>query len=144
LKLGTYGVFAINEAEGYSIENQSPGQDVTVSSDQPWPSVTVRLHGRGGVLVGSITDKLTGRSIRGSIQYMAVDMDCDSAASTLVEGKFNVTITPNCDVVVIAKAKGYKGWVFTDGARPTLRLARGERKEINIQLEPSPTNSASE
>jgi len=27
---GIYGVFAINEAEGYSIENQSPGQKVRV------------------------------------------------------------------------------------------------------------------
>jgi hypothetical protein len=73
LKLGTYQVFAINDAEGYSIENQSPGQNVTISAYQPWANVTVRLLPRGAVLVGSITDKLTGESIhQAQIRYTAI------------------------------------------------------------------------
>jgi len=42
-------------------------------------------------------------------------------------------------------AAGYKGWVYTDAAspsRPVLRVASGEKKMMNIQLEPLPTNSA--
>ena len=49
LTAGNYEVFAINEAEGYSIENQSPGQDVTVSADQLWPIVTIHQHSKGGI-----------------------------------------------------------------------------------------------
>jgi uncharacterized surface anchored protein len=46
LKIGTYQVFAINEAEGYSIQNQSPGHEVTLTADSPWANVTVRLRPR--------------------------------------------------------------------------------------------------
>jgi hypothetical protein len=44
---GTFGVFAINEAEGYSVANQSPGQKVTVSAANPAPDITVRLRPGG-------------------------------------------------------------------------------------------------
>lgn len=44
LGFGTYGGFAIKEAEGYSIENQSPGQKVTVSAANPSPEVSARLR----------------------------------------------------------------------------------------------------
>ena len=145
LKPGTYQVFAINDAEGYSIENQAPGQDVTISADQPWSNITIRLLSRGGVLVGSITDSLTGKRIRrAQIQYTAIDRN-GSGGGGLVEGDFHVTIPANCDVLVVAMADGYKGWVYTDAAspsRPVLRVASGEKKMMNIQLEPLPNNSA--
>jgi len=145
LKAGTYQVFAINDAEGYSMESQSPGQDVTLSADQPWATITIRMRNRGAILVGSITDKFTGKRIaRAQIQYTAIDRN-GSGGSTLVKDEFHVAVPPNCDVVVIVMANGYKGWVYTDGAspsRPVLRLASGERKEMNIQLEPLPDGSA--
>ena len=119
LKPGTYQVFAINAAEGYSIENQAPGQDVTISEDQPWANITIRLLGKGGVLVGSITDSLTGKRIRrAQIQYTAIDRNGEGGG-TLVEGDFHVTIPANCDVLVVVMADGYKGWVYTERpARP--------------------------
>jgi hypothetical protein len=145
LKLGTYQVFAINDAEGYSIENQSPGQSVTLSADQPWANVTVRLLPRGGILVGSITDKLTGENIQhAQIQFTAIDRDGEGGFS-LVDGEFHLAIPANSDVLVIAMAKGYKGWIYADGtspSRPVLSVAAGERKVLNIQLEPLPDNSA--
>jgi hypothetical protein len=146
LKLGTYQVFAINDADGYSIENQSPGQTVTISADQPWENVTIRLLPRGGVLVGSITDKLTGENIhRAQIRFTAIDRDGEGGTS-LVDGEFHVTIPANCDVLVVVMANGYKGWIYTDGAnpsRPVLSVGAGERKMMNVQLEPLPNNSAS-
>jgi uncharacterized surface anchored protein len=88
LKPGTYQLFAINDAEGYSIENQTPGQDVTIAADQPWANIIVRQVKRGGVLVGSVTDKLTGKSIRRAhIQYTAIDRN-GSGGSSLVDGDF--------------------------------------------------------
>jgi hypothetical protein len=145
VKPGTYQVFAINDAEGYSIENQAPGQDVTISADQPWANITIRLLSRGGVLVGSITDSLTGKSIRrAQIQYIAIDRN-GSGGGSLVEGDFHVTIPANCDVLIVAMADGYKGWVYTDTvspSRPVLRVASSEKKMMNIQLAPLPNNSA--
>ena len=145
LKPGTYQVFAINEAEGYSIENQSPGQTVTISADQPWANVIVQLSPRGGILVGSIRDKRTGENIhRAQIPFTAIDRDGEGG-TCIVDGEFHVAIPANCDVLVIAMAKGYKGWIYTDGvnsSRPALSVAAGERKVMNIQLEPLPNNSA--
>jgi len=46
------------------MENKTPGQDVTISADQPWANITICLLSRGGVLVDSITDSLTGKRIR--------------------------------------------------------------------------------
>ncbi len=142
LSVGTYQVFAINEAEGYSIENQTPGQEIAIVADQPWPNVTVRLGKRGGILVGSITDRFTGKPIKGQILYTAVDRNGDGG-SMFVDGQFNVVVPPDCDVLVVAMAKGYKCWIYADGVspRPVLRLASGERKLVNIQLEPLPSDA---
>jgi len=39
LPRSTYSVFAINEGEGYSIENQSPGIKVEITNENPWAAV---------------------------------------------------------------------------------------------------------
>src|SRR5215469_2340863 len=45
----TYKVFAINEAEGYSIQNQRfTDRTVTVGTNPPWPNVTIRQWNKGG------------------------------------------------------------------------------------------------
>jgi len=140
LKWGTYQVFALN-ADGYS---ESWPEVVTVSADQPWPNVTILLRSHGGLLVGSLTDKLTGKPIQGQLEYIAIDGGGSGSGSTLVNGEFHVPVPPNCDVLVLAMAKGYKGWVYTDASRasrPVLRLAAGERKLFDIQLEPLPSAS---
>ena len=142
LKLGKYQVFAINETEGYSIENQSPGQDVEITVEQPWPNVTIQQHARGGVLLGSITDKLTGKQINDAqIEITAIDRNGDGG-SALVRGDFHVAVSPDCDLLVVVMAKGYRGWIYTDPSnpsRPVLRLASGEQKTLHIQLEPLPS-----
>lgn len=141
LKWGTYQVFALNSSGGYS---EAWPEEVTVSADQPWPNVTILLRSHGGLLVGSLTDKLTGKPIQGQLQYIAIDGGGSGSGSTLANGEFHVPIPPNCDVLVLAMAKGYKGWVYTDASRasrPVLRLAAGERKLFDIQLEPLPSAS---
>jgi hypothetical protein len=142
LKPGTYQVLAINAGEGYSIENQSPGQDVSVTPDQPWPNVTIQQHARGGVLMGSITDKLTGRKIKNAlVQITAIDGIGENSGTT-VQSDFRLPVSPNCDLLVVVMAKGYRGWIYTDPSnpsRPVLHLASGEQKTVEIQLEPLPS-----
>lgn len=137
---GTYGVFAIKEVEGYSINNQSPGEKVTVSAANPSPEVTVRLRPGGSVLSGTVLDKSNGKPVKGVIvQYLDVDGKA-SGSSPFTDGEFHVALPPACDLVIIVSAHGYKGWVYTDPlspTRPVLRLGAGERKQLDIQLEPS-------
>ena len=138
---GTYGVFAIKEADGYSINNQSPGQKVTVSAANPSPEVTVRLRPGGAVLSGTVRDKSNGKPVKGlSVQYLDVDGKASGSSPLYTDGEFHVTLPPECDLVVIVSANGYKGWVYTDPlspTRPVLRMGAGERKQLDIQLEPS-------
>jgi hypothetical protein len=141
VKFGTYGVFAINEAEGYSIENQGPGHKVTVSAVNPSPEVTVRLRPRGAVLSGTVRDKIDGKPVKGVfVQYLDVNGKASGSSPLNSAGEFHVTLSPECDLVIIVSAKGYKGWVYTDPlnpARPVLRLGAAEQKQLDIQLEPS-------
>jgi hypothetical protein len=140
VKFGTYGVFAINVAEGYSIENQNPGLKVTVSAANPSPEVTVRLRPGGAVLSGTVLDRSNGKPVKAVfVQYLDVDGKASGSSPLNTDGEFLVTLPPDCDLVIIVSANGYKGWVYTDPlnpTRPVLRLRAGERKQIDIQLDP--------
>lgn len=74
VKFGSYGIFAVKEQEGYSIDNQTPGLKVTVTADSPWQSVTIRLRERGAILTGSVTDRVSGRAVEDAwINYIDID-----------------------------------------------------------------------
>jgi hypothetical protein len=138
LENGTYGVFAAKDEEGYSIDNQSPGKEVVLSTENSAADVTVRLRPRGGVLLGSVTDRVTGQPLKSAwITYQDIDGKA-SGSSVISNGRIRLTVPNEHDLVIIVFANGYKGWVFTDPAnpaRPVLRLHAGERKTIDIQLE---------
>jgi hypothetical protein len=142
IAFGTYGVFAIDEAEGYSIENQSPGQKVTVSAANPSPEITVRLQPSGAVLSGNVRDT-NGKPVKGIfVEYVDVDGKAGGGSPRVSNGEFRMTLPPECDLVIIVHADGYKGWVYTDPlnpTRPVLRLSAGERKQIDVVLEPTHT-----
>jgi uncharacterized surface anchored protein len=142
LRLGNYGLFAINEAEGYSIQNQNPGQKVALTTENPSQNVTVRLRPGGAVLIGTVRNKISGEPVKGvSVQYLDVDGKASgSSPFSASDGEFHVALPPQCDLVIVVSAKGYKGWVYTDPSnpsRPVLRLAAGDRKTVDVELEPS-------
>jgi hypothetical protein len=140
VKFGTYELFAINEAEGYSIDNQSPGQKVAVTPANPWPDVTVQLRPAGAALIGKVRDRVTGEPVKGiSVQYFDVDGKASGSSLGVSDGEFRVTLPTRCDLVVVVSAKGYHGWVYTDPSspsRPVLRMDSGQRRTIEIELEP--------
>ena len=141
LKPGTYELLATNDAEGYSIGNQLPGQVVAIDEKHSRPSVTIRLRNRGPVVVAHIIDKSTGKPLdNAQLQYSGVDCDAGGDVLRGFQGQYSLPIPTDCDVILIARAKGYRGWVYTDGqssSRPVLRLAAGQRELLDIQLEPS-------
>jgi uncharacterized surface anchored protein len=143
LKIGTYGIFAINESEGYSTDNQSPGQEVRITADEPWPNVTVRLRARGGVLVGSVRDRMNGRLVEAAwVEYIVVDNG--GGGTTRTDGEFQLTVPTDSDLLILVHAEGYKGWLYNDASsptRPVVRVASGEKKVLDVELEPSPKAS---
>lgn len=135
----TYHVFAIKEAEGYSTDNQGPGEQVTVSAATPSPDVTIRLRSGGAILRGTIQDSSDGKPIKGaSVRFIDLDDNAYGASSSGSDGGFQVTIPSERDLVIVVSAKGYKGCVYTDesnSSRPVIRLRAGERKQLDIELE---------
>jgi len=146
---GTYQIFAVNEDAGYSIETQGSGQRVTITPTQLWKDIVIRMRQPGGIVSGSVTDGLTGKPIRYAHVFYS-GLDCESNASIYRmkdSGTFDLTVPPSCDLVLMARARGYRGWVFTDpsqSSRPVLNLAAGQRKEVHIRLEPLQTVSPSQ
>jgi hypothetical protein len=140
LESGVYGVFAAKEEEGFSIDNQQPGEKVELSAQNPTADVTVHSRRRGGVLIGTVTDRLTGQPLNSAwINYEDIDGKA-AGSSTIVDGQIRMALPTECDLVIIVSSKGYRGWVFTDPANPTrpvLRVHSGERKTLNIQLDPT-------
>ena len=141
MKRGKYELLATNYAEGYSAENQGLGQVVTIEEKNLRPTVTIHLHNRNPVVVAHISDRNTGKPLD-NVLLVYEGVDCESAGNVLVgvQGKYSLPIPADCDVTLIARNKGYKGWVYTDpqgSSRPVLRLAAGQRKVLEIQLEPS-------
>jgi hypothetical protein len=144
-KFGTYAVFAVKEEEGYSFENQAAGQETRITADHPWADVTIRLQHKGGILIGSVRDKISGQPVKEvQAQYIVVDGAGGGGAAYHRIGEFRLIAPTACDLVVIVSARGYKGWVYTDPSnpsRPVLRMSPGERKQLDIELEPLPNAS---
>ena len=143
LKFGTYEIFAINEDEGYSIENQRPGEEVTLSSMNPAQNVDIRLRARGAILTGSARDKVTGKVVKDAwINYTMID-DGSSGGSRRIsdDGRFSIAVPSETRLLVIVTARGYKGWVYNDASQPLVKLVSGERRVVDVELESLPKNS---
>lgn len=141
IKAGRYELLATNYAEGYSIENQATGQVVRIEGKNLRSTVTIHLHNRYPVVVAHISDKNTEKPLdHVLLGYEGVDCEAGGSVLVGVQGQYSLPIPTDCDVTLIVRAKGYKGWVYTEPqnpSRPVLRLASGQRKMLNIQLEPS-------
>jgi hypothetical protein len=144
LKIGTYTVFAKDAADQSSIEDEK-GQTVTLTATAPYTNLTMRLK-TGGILLGSVTDAVSGKPVEQfRVQYEPLDEEGGGTAFAN-HGHFRTVVPVATDLVVIVTAPGYKGWVYTDSensSRPTLRVASGEQKQLEIQLDPLPPGSAS-
>jgi hypothetical protein len=134
------------KGEGYSIENQSPGLNVTLTPENPLQNVIIRLRPRGGVLTGSVTDKVSAKAIEDAyVSYIEIDNGGGGGNRRTVGGRFSMATPTESNLLIYVMATGYKGWVYTDAsnpARPVMRLASGERRALDIELEPLPKTSA--
>lgn len=82
LKPGKYELLASNDAEGYSIGNQTPGLVVVIDESNSQPTVTIRLHNRGAVVVAHIADKTTGKPLD-DVHLAYSGVDCEAGGDVL-------------------------------------------------------------
>jgi len=141
LNPGTYGVFATKEQGGYSIGHHLPEQKVSITPADPYAEIILRLGPKGGLLVGSVRDTNTGKPVVGSqLRYIALDGTISGTAELNDHAQFQITVPAKTDLVLVVLAPGYKGWVYADPAnpsRPVLRLESGEKKLMDVELEPA-------
>ena len=144
LKVGTYRVFAQNAAEHSAVDAEK-GLKATLTADGPYAHVTLRLK-PGGILLGSVTDASSGKPVE-QFELQYVELDHQGGGTSFEQnGKFWVVVPVATDLVIILTAQGYQGWVYTDSdnqSRPMLKVAAGERKQLDIELQPLPPGAGS-
>jgi carboxypeptidase family protein len=142
LKPGRYQIRAKAESEGYP----DPSFLLSADANATFPNVVVDAHrisdvrvvlgSRGATLEGEVRDQRTGRPL-GKAKITISDADHPQAyveVFTNDSGRFHFTV-PAKPLVIRATASGYNSATLDSGRR--LTLSSGERRELDIELEPA-------
>jgi hypothetical protein len=147
--MGTLSLFAIKPEEGYTDATKRLTAKISLTSEAPLAVVTVKLGSKAGILAGSVRDRNTGKIVKGlKLTYIAVDGHIRGCASEMNSSSssgssFEVPLPTLIDLIVFLSAPGYKTWFYTDtsnDSRPLLRLQSGERRSLDVELEPDPAD----
>jgi hypothetical protein len=96
--------------------------------------------------MGSITDKTSGKAIDNAwIECISLDNGGGGSSRRTVGGRFSMVVPTNSALLIYVVAPGYKGWVYADSsnlAQPSVMFAPGERRAVDIELEPTSKTSA--
>jgi hypothetical protein len=139
--LGKIGVYAQKQEGGYwPVTDASPSHTkgirrLTLTSDAPTAKVTLKIGPKPGELKVSVKDKTTGKAVEGfGVRWIGMD----NAYMMSFAIPMPTLIPPGVDVIVEVHAKGYRRWFYIDPAtsQPTLRLASGEERQLDVELEP--------
>ena len=144
LPMGTFGVVASKNEDGYAGFNQSAEMPtVTLTPEAPLANVVVKLGPKEGILVPSVKDKVTGKPLYDFVLRWHFDGTNSSFSGGGGFSRWTTrqSIPAEKDVVIgQVSARGYKKLVPTDPSDPSkplqLHLQRGEVKSLSIELEP--------
>jgi len=144
LPMGTFGVVASKDEDGYGGSDPSDEiQTVTLTPEAPMASVILKLGPKGGILVPSARDKVTGKPVYGFVLtwHVAGTDGSWSGGAGFSRWTTRTSIPAEKDVIIDrVSARGYKKWVYTDPLSPSGRLQfhlqHGDYKSIIIELEP--------
>ena len=142
MSMGTFHVFATKYEDGYSGENQH-GQKVVLSAQDPSANITIELAPKAGMLIGTVRDSLTAKPVHEiQVAYVSTEGKGSGSAGTY-NGGFRVNVPTTSDYIVVVSAPGYKSWIYIDPTdqSPSLHLASGEQKSVDIELVPKPTTT---
>lgn len=142
--LGKIELNASAPLSGYWYNDASPyKQTVVLTAANPTAHVRLKVGPKPAVLVLMVSDRITGKAIDdfvirtfgnsgGSGGGLAYFPQTD-------EGGREVPISPLFDILLEVTAKGYKNWFYSnpaDPSDPTFRLESGERKTVQITMQP--------
>jgi hypothetical protein len=146
LPLGKVELNASAPLSGYWNNNASPYKQTAVLT-QANPTVHVRLKvgPKPAVLVLMVRDRITGKPVD-DFMIRTIGADGGGAGTSGLayfpqtdDGGREVPISPLFDVLLGVTAKGYKNWFYSnpsDPSDPTLHLESGERKVVQVTLQP--------
>jgi hypothetical protein len=147
--MGAVSVEAIKLEDGYvAFAGTSVTAEVTLTPNQPSATVVLKLGPKAGVLLPSVKDKFTGRSITDfQVSWLIVDSDKPSGSfsggQAIREGERRAIVPPEKYLVLTISARGYKKWVYHDSSDPSrpafIHLEPSEERELLVELEPQET-----
>jgi hypothetical protein len=146
LPLGKVELNAAAPLSGYWHNDASPyKQTVVLTEANPIAHVRLKVGPKPAVLVLTVTDRTTGKAIDGfMVRTIGADGGGAGSAGTAyfqqtTKGDWEVPISPLFDVLLGVTAKGYKNWFYSnpaDPSDPTLHLESGERKAVQVTMQP--------
>jgi hypothetical protein len=145
--MGTYGVVASKNEDGYADFGLTAPVKVTLTPEEPLANVIVKLGPRAGILIPRVRDKVTGTPLPDFFLKWRVDVPDGTWTGTsgFSQWTTRTSIPAAKDVSFQVSAPGYQTWVYTDPSnlsRPSyLRLESGEQKSLSIELQPEAKNT---
>ena len=140
LAAGRYRIRAKDEKDGYpdpsfwlNLDPKARFPEIAVG-DKEIRNVKVLLGTQGGILEGQVQDAHTRNSLAGAKIRIQDVRNSDVYVEVFTDraGHFQYTV-PSKPVLISAPAPGYKVAVFESSAE--LLLSRGERREVDLELE---------
>jgi len=120
---------------------------ITLSLSHPSASDTILLGPKAGILIGAVTDAVTGTPLDPCVDFhRASDPNNFLSGTGLVNAKYRVLVPSDRDVIMKVWHEGYLPWYYPgtsnkSEAKP-LRLKSGEERTLRIRLQPG--NNASD
>jgi hypothetical protein len=149
--LGKFAVTARKEDEGYPDTGSSFYSDgkvdrTTLTSFLQAATVTVLLGPKAGILVGTISDAVSGAPLNPCVDFRrASDPNNFMSGTGLVNAKYRVLVPSDRDVMMKIWYEGHLPWYYpgesNKSAAKSLRLQPGQEKVLHIRLQPG-NNSA--
>jgi hypothetical protein len=137
-------VSAKKEIEDYPPMNQFYGlkfQPITLTVHHRGAITTIQLGPKGGVLMGTVTDAVTGYGLNPCVEFGRANVPSSFLAGTgLVNATYRFLIPSNTDVLMKVWCGRHKPWYYpgtTDETeRRSLNLKPGEELNLDIRLVP--------
>ena len=144
LPLGKVELNAAAPLSGYSPNDASPyKQTVVLTEAKPTAHVRLKVGPKPAVLVLTVIDHTSGKAIDGFMVRTIGDHGGFAAGTAYfpqtTEGGREVPVSPLFDFLLEVTAEGYKNWFYsnpTDPSNPTLHLESGERKAVQVTMQP--------
>lgn len=146
LWLGKFAVTAKKEDEGYPDTNIAFYSDqkiapITLSLSHPSATETILLGPKAGILTGTVADAVSGAPVDPCVDFhRASDPNNFLSGTGLVNAEYRVLVPSDREVIMKIWHEGYLPWYYPGTSNKSdaepLRLKSGEKRTLNIRLQP--------